>query len=173
MNKYHDTTKYFNPNRRFNYRRDEIFSNETGLSPNDIIAGIMEQDNNLENLSHPVRKAKAFEFVLKNTRIACDKRDIFPAINMIDRPLSRTVIEKWRNDIFVDVIPEIAKEIDGLMESGVATLSPDYDHSMPIWENIFKYGFKGLLDNSEKYRKKLQNENRCNEEATAFFDGIK
>ena len=98
MNKYHLQNKPFNPHRRF-IRNDAIFREETGLSGEEIEAGILAQDRALEALPHPVRKAHAFAYVLKNTRISCDKRDIFPAINMIDRPLNRTLINTWKKGL--------------------------------------------------------------------------
>ena len=53
-------------------RRDEIFSEESGMAPDDIISAILENDKEIEHLSHPERKGRALEFVLKNTRISCD-----------------------------------------------------------------------------------------------------
>ena len=99
------------PSTRFS-RNDEVFSHKSGMSPDDIISGIMENDAGYAKLSHPVRKARALEYVLKNTRIACDERDIFPAINMIDRPLSQTLIKTWNKEIFDETIPEIEKSAD-------------------------------------------------------------
>ena len=91
-NKYHDTKKPFDTQMRF-VRHDKIFSPDSGMAPEDIIEGIADNDSIYANLSHPVRKARALEYVLKNTRISCGDRDIFPAINMIDRPLSKTIIK--------------------------------------------------------------------------------
>jgi hypothetical protein len=91
LNKYHDTTKPFDSFSRF-IRRDELFSPESGLSPEEIMDGILKNDEKYAHLPHPVRKARALEFVLKNTRIAWDERDLFPAVNMVDRPLNKTLI---------------------------------------------------------------------------------
>lgn len=169
INKYHDTQKTFDSFNRF-IRHDEIFDETSGMCGVDIIEGIKEQDSNLENLPHPVRKAKAFEFVLKNTRISCDKRDIFPAINMIDRPLNKTIISKWKSEVFGEIIPEVEKKRAYFERNGIATIWPDYDHSVPIWERIFNLGFSGILAESEVARNKIEN---ITEEQTAFFDGVK
>ena len=67
MNKYHDASKPFEGNARF-VRRDEIFSPDTGMDGNAIIEEILHQDAELSSLPHPIRKAKAFELVLKKTR---------------------------------------------------------------------------------------------------------
>ena len=65
MNKYHDLSKPFNPFLRY-IRHDEIFSSDSGMAPEDILAGIVELDRENQSLSHPERKALALAFVLKN-----------------------------------------------------------------------------------------------------------
>ena len=64
MNKYHAQDKPYDSFRRF-IRHDAIFDEKTGMSGEEIIAGIWEQDEKIRKLSHPVRKAKAFAYVLK------------------------------------------------------------------------------------------------------------
>lgn len=168
-NKYHDTKKFFDSDRRFTYRRDEIFSNDTGMDADAIKAGILENDKQHCDLPHPIRKAYAFSYVLENTRISCDSRDRFPAINAIDRPLNATIVKIWHNEVFEEIIPETGKKRDFLENAGIATLWPDYDHSVPIWERILRLGFKGLLSASEKIRSKKVR----TEDEDAFFEGIK
>ena len=107
-NKYHDASKPFDGHARF-IRRDEIFDKNSGLDGDIIKEDILKEDEKISHLPHPIRKAKAFEYVLKNTRIACDARDIFPAINSIDRPINSTVVSMWRNEVFGEIIPEIAQ----------------------------------------------------------------
>lgn len=169
MNKYHDQSKPFNPHRRF-IRRDEIFDEATGMDAEAIVAGILEQDARLGELPHPVRKANAFVHVLKNTRISCDQRDVFPGINMVDRPLNRTVIAQWKKEVFGTIIPEVEQKRAYMLDNGIATIRPDYDHSVPVWERIFGLGFAGLLQESELARKEQES---LTPEQAAFFDGIK
>ena len=168
MNKYHPQDKPFNSFNRF-IRHDAFFAEDTGMDGEAIIEGIKKQDEELSDLPHPVRKAKAFAYILKNTRISCDPRDIFPAINMIDRPLNSTVVAAWRKNVFCDIIPEIEERRANLERNGVVTIWPDYDHSVPIWERIFGLGFCGLLQESEEARKQIED---ITEAQTAFFDGI-
>lgn len=167
-NKYHDASKPFNSFARF-IRRDEIFSVETGMDGDKIKENILLEDKKIEHLPHPIRKAKAFAFILANTRISCDHRDRFPAINAIDRPLNATLIAKWNNEVFGEHIPEVGKRRWELERDGIVTMWPDYDHSVPIWDRIFNLGFTGLLKESETAR---QN-NLLTQEQDAFFEGIK
>ena len=168
INKYHDSSKPFDGHSRF-IRRDGLFLPETGMSPEDILSGIWENDKQYEALPHPVRKARALEYVLKNTRISCDEHDIFPAINMVDRPLSQTLIKKWKKEILTEVIPEVEARRSCLENNGVVTIWPDYDHSVPVWDRLFSLGFVGILEESKKVR---ANKNLTAEE-DAFFEGIK
>ena len=167
-NKYHDASKPFNSFARF-IRRDEIFSVETGMDGDKIKENILLEDKKIEHLPHPIRKAKAFAFILANTRISCDNRDRFPAINAIDRPLNATLIAKWNNEVFGERIPEVGKRRWELERDGIVTMWPDYDHSVPVWDRIFDLGFIGLLKESETARKNKP----LTQEQDAFFEGIK
>ena len=167
-NKYHDTEKPFDPHNRF-IRHDKIFSPESGMAPEDILSGIIENDSLYAEFSPPVRKARALEYVLKNTRIACDERDIFPAINMTDRPLNQTMTRKWREEIFSERIPDVKKRRGQLEQDGIVTIWPDYDHSVPVWDRLFSLGFVGILEESERAR---ASKSRTAED-DAFFEGIR
>ena len=135
--KYHDPEKPYDSLSRF-HRRDEYFAENSGMAPEAILEGILEQDAISEHLPHPVRKANAFAFVLKNTRISCDARDRFPAIHMVDRPLNQTVIAKWKSEVFSELIPEVEKRRAALENAGIVTIWPDYDHSVPVWDRVFE-----------------------------------
>jgi len=168
MNKYHRQDAPYNNRNRF-IRNDPLFDPVSGMDPQLIYEGIRAQDTTLQHLSHPVRKAKAFEFVLKNTRISCDERDIFPAINVIDRPLNKTLIADWRREVFTQMIPEVEKKRSEFERNAIVTIWPDYDHSVPIWERMLDIGFSGILADSERARAGFKD---LTEEQTAFFDGI-
>lgn len=152
------------------HRQDEIFDESTGMYGDDIIVEINKQDEKMAHLPHPVRKAKAFAFILEHTRISCDCRDIFPAINMVDRPLNQTLVRKWGKEVFGKIVPHIEEKRASFERNGIATIWPDYDHSVPVWDRIFDLGFAGILAESEKARAGIKN---ISEDQTAFFDGIK
>ena len=164
MNKYKTS-----PNARF-VRNDALFPEDSGRSAEEIMNLIRRQDEELSALSHPVRKAKAFACVLDNTRICCDPRDPFPAINMIDRPLNATVISAWNHEIFTGVIPEVNPVRGQLERNAAATMWPDYDHSVPYWDRILSLGFPGLLAESEQARAAHPD---LTPEIAAFYDGIR
>ncbi len=152
------------PKKRFT-RKDEVFSADSGMSPEEIMRGIWKNDKIYETLPHPIRKARALEYILKHTRISCDARDIFPNINMIDRPLNKTLIGKWNQEVFGEIIPEVESRRSQLKKDGIVTICPDYDHSVPVWDRLFELGFVGILEESERIRKSKEDD--------AFFEGIK
>ena len=166
-NKYHDTKKPYNSFSRF-VRHDEIFDATTGMEYTAIKAEIAANDEKIAHLSHNVRKASAFACVLQNTRIACDPRDRFPAINAISRPLS-DLQNKWKRELFGEILPEIGKKCASLEQSGTVTIWPDFDHAVPCWDAVFELGFEGILNASEKSRR----EKEWGEEEESFFEGVK
>ena len=168
-NKFHDTEKPFDPYWRF-VRHDELFDYKTGLSPDEIVDNIKRLDD--ETLAHPVRKAKAFAYVLDHTRISCDARDLFPAINMLDRPLDKILINKWHAEVFEEKIPEVKKRMEYFYHS-LATIWPDYCHSVPVWDRLLHLGFPGILSVSEIIRNNNAASRTLSDEENAFYDGIK
>ena len=146
--KYRDLTNRSHTSNRF-VRNDALFAESTGLTSDEILEGIRKQDSVLSHLSHPVRKAKAFAYVLEHTRINCDSRDRFPAIHMIDRPLNKTVIAAWNNEVFTKIIPEVNPIRSAMEKNAIATMWTDYDHSVPYWDRILPLGFAGILRERE------------------------
>ena len=174
--KYHDTEKPFDSFKRY-IRRDDIFRQDSGMDPEMLTAGIWENDRLYSDLPHPVRKARAIEYVLKNTRISCDKRDIFPAINMVDRPLSNmwdrpwdsTLLGAWRKEVLFEIVPEVERRRKQLERDGIVTIWLDYDHTVPIWDRLLELGFAGTLAECERARRKRP----LNDKEEAFFEGIR
>ena len=168
LNKYHDTKKPFDPLKRF-VRNDAIFSAGTGMDADRIREEILRRDAQIADRSHPIRMAHAFACVLENTRISCDKRDIFPAINAIDRPLNATVIQLWKNEVFGTLVPQVEAQRLQLARDGAATIWPDYSHSVPVWDRLLSLGFAGLLAESEAARRGSER----TPEQTAFYEGVR
>ncbi|MBO5653058.1 MAG: hypothetical protein J6S44_02465 [Clostridia bacterium] len=171
INKYHDTTKPYDIMQRF-VRHDAIFDESTGLDGDEIKAQILERDKENEHLSHPIRKALAFDFVLKNTRISCDDRDIFPNLNSMDRPLDVTLYHKWRKEVFGEIIPEVGKRRVLCQKEGVATMWPDFSHSVPDWERVFALGFSGLKSEAARAADALAEKRPLTDKEKDFFLAI-
>lgn len=139
------------------------------MDPEELKATILHNDKQFAHLGRPVHKARAMEYVLMHTRIACDQRDIFPAVNAIDRPLKVTLSNAWREEIFSAYIPEIEAKRKQLERDGIVTMWPDFDHSVPVWDDLLALGLTGILERSERIRRsKLRTQ-----EEEDFFEGIR
>ncbi|MBO5938500.1 MAG: hypothetical protein J6Q82_03260 [Clostridia bacterium] len=168
INKHHDASKPWNGMGRF-VRRDEIFDPATGMDADALRDGFLAQDEALKDHPHPIRKARALEFIMKNTRISCDPRDRYPSVNANDRPLKKTIVDEWKREVLKQIVPEIGAKRSYFEKEGIVTIWPDYDHSMPMWERVLSLGFAGLLRESEKARHAKE----WDEEQEIFFEGIK
>ena len=169
LNKYHDTSKPWNPLNRF-LPANAPFPRDNGQDPERICEMILDQDATLADQPRPIRKAKAFALVLEHTRIACDPRDPYPAIQCIDRPLRKTLVDK--RVVAHRIAPELEEARRAMEKSGAATIWLDYDHSVPAWERVFALGFSGLLQEVRNAKDRHAKAGTLTVEATAFFDSI-
>ena len=175
-NKHHNLEKPYFGNKHAGGTRfvcnPEIFDPSTGIDPELMVEGLKKNDLKYEKLSHKIRKARAFEYVLENTRIACDSRDRFPAICQLDRPISKALQAPWRRELFDGIIPEVEKKRARLEAEGVVTIWVDFDHSVPVWDKIFKLGFTGILSDVLEKRECFFKSNPKTEDSEAFFEGV-
>ena len=171
LNKYHDTKKPFDSFSRF-IRHDEIFDPATGMEAEALYEAVRKNDRSISGESHPMRKAKALAMLLENTRIACDPADRFPAINILDRPISRCIVNAWRGEVFHDIMPEVEARRGQLERDGVVAIWPDYDHSVPVWERVFRLGFSGILAEAETARAERAADHTLTAEENDFYASI-
>lgn len=171
MNKFHDVNKPFNSLMRLT-RNDAIFAPDTGMDPDLIREKILENDALCPDLPHSIRKAEALSFALDHTRMDCDPRDIFPAVNCTDRPVHKTVVDKWYKEVFGSIIPEVTERMDLQNRNGVSLLYPDFCHTLPIWDTIFAVGFPGVLKNVQEAKDRMAAVKELNTEEKAFFESI-
>lgn len=170
-NKFHDTNKPYDNFNRY-ICNTKIYDPNTGLDPELMHDGIVENDKYYLNRSHPIRKARALEFVLTNTRIACDRRDRFPAICQLDRPLHSIFDKAWRTELFKEILPEVGEKRAHFEKSGIVTIWPDFDHSVPVWDKLFSLGFPGVLDDVIKKRNLYFEKNEYSKGAYDFYEGV-
>lgn len=171
MNKYHDksTVETFS---RF-IANEKIFDSSTGLSSEQIQAYIPVIEEKYSDRPHSIIKARAFEYILDNTRILSDARDIFPAICSVDRILHETLISKWEREVFDVKIPETKRKKEELESRGALHIYIDYDHSTPNWERLLDKGISGITKDAEAFKFNLQNQKTLSEEEISFYESIK
>lgn len=168
MNKYHDTAKPFNRFDRF-VRRDELFDPTSGDSAEEIYAALEELFKQKDQYPRPVHKALATRYVLENTRILTDPRDMFPLVNMIDAPVNRVFVGGYRREVLSEKLSQVNAQRIRYEKEGAVTIWPDYSHTVPDFERLFSLGFVGILAESEKARVS----HASDESKEAFFEGIR
>ena len=144
-NKFHDTEKEFDSFKRWAYHGYE-YDAETGLSDEEIRAGLLKIDEELAGAPHPTIKAKMFEYVLDNTRIDVNEHDYFVGFYTWGRPFIDITAKRWEGEIFNKLIGEDYSALYHAQEGcGAAWNWLDYDHTIPDWDSLMTLGFPGIL----------------------------
>ena len=151
INKYHDASAPFDPHKRRAYHGYE-YDPSTGLSDEEITQGLSALAEEQTAAPHPVAKARAIAYVLKNTRIDVPEHDYFVGIYTWDQRIQSTTLHKWKEEVFRDRIPEIDRTMKDLNESGAVTIWPDFDHVVPDWDSLTHLGFVGIRTRAREYR---------------------
>lgn len=170
-NKYHKTSEPFDPFRRMAYHGWEC-ENSTGLTDNELLSGLDKLSKETAGLQHPIAKAKAIEYLLRNMRIEVNEHDWFPAFYSLNRLINKTTQNKWYNEVFVDTIPETKKNMDEFNASGALDIWPDFDHVVPDWNSIMSLGFSGLRARAVEHKKMHEKNGTLTDKMSAHFDGI-
>lgn len=169
-NKYHDTSKPFNPFERMAYH-GYAFDETTGLDDEGVKKGLAELEKQLSALPHPVAKAKAVGYVLQNTRIDVNEHDYFVALYSLNRLAGAVTQNKWSSEVF-STLSDTNSTMCKMCGSGAAVIWPDFDHVVPDWDAVLNLGFPGLLKRCEQYRKNREENGLLDKKTAAFFDGM-
>lgn len=171
-NKYHNDQKPFDPFVRF-ICNDDAYDPSTGLSEEEILREISRVDAKYKSAPKSVRKARAFEAVLKHTRIAVSPHDYFVGIHCIGRPINRVLVNEWNREILNSELQAEQEEMRLLHRTGAVTIWPDYDHSVPVWERLLELGFPGILREAMECRARLESERSLSEEEAGYYESIR
>ncbi len=170
-NKFHKQNEPFNPYARMAYHGYN-FPEDSGLSDEEIRAGLRELSPSLEKLPHPVAKAKAVEYVLDHTRIDTNEHDMFVGLYSLNRLANEFTCQKWEKELFTQIIPQTGELNRELNESNAVAIWPDFDHVVPHWDSILDLGFCGLKQRVISYRNYHQERGTLTEEKAALFTGM-
>lgn len=170
-NKFHNTEEEFDPYNRRAYHGYE-YDPDTGLSTEEIIAGLKKLEPVLDTFPHPVAKAKAVAYVAEHVRIDVNEHDYFVGIYTWNREIGEITVEKWKRDVFQNRIPDTSRMMEDFNESGAVTIWPDFDHVIPDWESLMQLGFPGIRERAAKYRKQREESGMLTQKQEAFFEGI-
>ena len=167
-NKYHRQDQPFNPYRRFAYHGYE-YDETTGLNDEQMQIGLEALFEETKNIPRSLAKAKAFEYVLDNMRIDVNEHDYFVGFYNWGRPLQRTFVSKWMDEMN-NSMPETMQQIKDYEASGTSSLWLDMEHFVPGWEDIMSLGIPGLLKRVQTYKKAYQDKYCGEENQSKKFD---
>lgn len=170
-NKYHRTDAPFNPYKRMAYHGYE-YDPATGMSDEEIAAGLLALDKTMGDLPHPVAKAKAIAYVLEHTRIDVNEHDYFIGLYTWNRVTAPITLQKWKKEIFESKLPEVDDTMKDLNASGAVSIWPDFDHVVPDWDSLMTLGFPGIRERAREYRRMHEAKGQLTARQAAFFDGI-
>ena len=170
-NKYHKTDEPFNPYARMAYHGYD-YDNSTGLEDEEIKEGLSRLYERTKALPHPVAKAYAVKYVLENTKIDINEHDFFVGFWSVNRLANCVTQDKWNEEVFDRILPELKEKMYDMNESGAVAIWPDFDHVVPDWNSVLGLGFPGLKKRAEEYKEQHRKNKTLTPETEAFFDGI-
>jgi len=127
------------------------WSSDSGLDEKALRKGYEKLMNNLKDAPRSIIKARTFEYLVKNGRIAVDKDDIFQ-----DKLRHFNIMNEQRNLWYSEVINEFFADeaehmkLAGLKHCGAYNGDADFGHTSPNTRLMVKIGFTGILDRIKK-----------------------
>jgi len=170
-NKFHKVDEPFNGYRRRNYH-GYPYDESTGLSDEEIKAGLVELAKENKDAPHSIAKAKAVAYVLDNTRIDVNASDYFVGFYSTARLIGPTTEDVWYEELFGEIIPDIKREMVLFDKAGVLQAEPDTGHSVPDWDSLISLGFSGIRERARKYRQMHIDDGTMTEKMDAHFKSI-
>ncbi len=129
--------------------REDVTDLSTGLAAYALRTNALALASELEPKEDwRVVKARVYAMLCDQMAIDVSPFDWYPAIsiwNRYDRPMS-AVIGRRNAKIERTYYPDVARCINQGNREGVWTVWKDFDHSVPVWEDMFKLGFAGMRD---------------------------
>lgn len=169
--KYHLPEEEFNSFNRMAYH-GEGYIEESGLSEEELLEGLKSLESEISSLPHPVARARAIEYVLRNERVYINEHDYFVGLDSLNRLANTVTFDKWMsesNDMRSQELLEKANDFNG---SGAVMIWTDYDHVVPDFKSLTELGFAGLRERARKYREFHKSNGTLTPETDAFFEGI-
>ena len=168
--KYHNPDAEFDSFNRMNHHGYD-YDETTGLNDEDIDKGLGKLFKKHKNESHPVCKAKLFEYVLDNTRIDVNEHDYFIGIYTWARPISKYTVHNW-NKTVADAFSDEAKLLSDYDQSGICYGFLDFDHTVPDWDALMELGFAGILNRISSQYEALKQSGKITQKQEEFFRGV-
>ena len=138
--------------------------------------------NELNGLAMPVKRAKAFAFLLEHAQISINPYTPFSdkiniGIDYSGNAAGRDLFDinffqRIRHEVLSDNIPEEYAKRNFATEIGLCYADSDYWHTLPDWENVIKLGMPGLLKRAEDKKNEWAAKGELTEEKALFYDSV-
>ena len=153
--------------------REKLYESATGLDNAQIKAGAEAFYALSKTEDHALVKAKAFDYVLSNTRIDVNEHDWYIGIAQSgERTVRNALSLKWLADVRRSLPPELVEEeLRHHRKTHLVYLDPW--HNVPDWEAVLELGIPGLLARSERLRREREETQGLTAEQRAYFESIK
>lgn len=115
---------------------------ETGLSVEELKAGLLRLAGRKKDGSRAVVKAEAFSYLLDNMRIGVSARDLFVTLGVWGRkPFDDAILPGWKQELFDGALREAAARAGPFRTTGPS-------HSISISGTAFRTGTRSSLSAS-------------------------
>ena len=169
--KYHRKDEPFDPFRRMAYHGWDC-DPRTGADDAEMAGALKGYVDSLTDENHAVVKAKAFAFVLDHMRFGFDEHDYFVCLYNWNRPLNAFTINRWADEAYRSVPEENRRFVAEAKRAGEIESWLDYDHSVPDWHALYRYGFPGIRQRARTYREEREKRGPLTADEEAYFDAI-
>ena len=137
---------------------------DSGVGEEELEA--LHNDLMKQNLPHAILKAKAFELILKNGRIAVIPEDIFQDKVFGSQKYGGALIKQrdiWECEIREKFLSEKISRVSEAQRAGAYNAQSDFGHTSPNSKLLLEVGFSGLLERiKERSQKEGLNEKQKN-----------
>jgi trans-4-hydroxy-L-proline dehydratase len=161
---------------------------DSGQDPHTLSENLKRIIDQNQDLPMPLLRAHAFDYLLTHAQIEINPYNIFPdKINIGIQYSNSAEIGKntASHDLFAPLmfhrfnaeiqqreIPKAYQKNKMASRLGIGGAHADYWHALPDWNNLFKYGFPGLLKRAENEKNKKITEHRITDSERSFYDSI-
>ena len=174
-----------------NMYAEEHFEPGSGITDTQSIENeIIKIDDQMNGKPHALVKATAFAFVLDHGAIEVNPRCWF-GVNLAGlrfggspkgiryqntnsggktvKPL-RILRDRWQKQIMDEAPEAVRRAMQGIWESGSGSFWADFDHSVPDWDAVLRYGLPGLLERAESRAQEMM---PLSPEQATYFESIR
>ena len=149
--------KIFNKNdTRLTNQFDNInWISESGVDEAELEA--LHNDLMKQALPHAILKAKAFELILKNGKIAVTPEDIFQDKVFGSQKYGGALIKQrdtWECEIREKFLHEKFSRVSEAQRTGAYNAQSDFGHTSPNSKLLLQVGFSGILERIKKHSQK-------------------